>query len=131
MNGKKVLIVDDDPDVREFVATVFDEAGWQTLELNDGDEVIDVAGHHAPDAIVLDIRMPTLNGFEVFQALRTNPATGAIPVIVVTSVNDFELGSEHNAATMGNRFNVTPPEVFLAKPIDRTDLRNAMLTLGL
>jgi CheY-like chemotaxis protein len=80
-----VLLVDDDPNAVELLATHLRELGYVVLRAGGGQEGIELAQRFRPDLIALDLEMPEVNGFEVVHALAGNPATSQIPIIVVTA----------------------------------------------
>ena len=83
---KRVLLIDDEDDIRAIVQAALEElAGWQTLGASSGAEGLQLAQGSSIDAILLDISMPDMDGFEIYDRLRRDPATEAIPVIVLTS----------------------------------------------
>jgi CheY-like chemotaxis protein len=83
---KRILIVDDEADIRDIVqAALEDLGGWQTLGAASGSEALRLAQQGPIDAILLDISMPDMDGFEIHQVLQQTPATQGIPVIVLTS----------------------------------------------
>ncbi len=81
----KILIVDDDPDVRMVLALTLEEAGHEIEEASDGIQVLDMARETNPDAILLDINMPGMDGFQALEQLRSNRETEAIPVIMISA----------------------------------------------
>ncbi|HUQ64250.1 MAG TPA: response regulator [Acidimicrobiales bacterium] len=87
---KTVLVVDDDPDIRELITWKLTQAGYTTLAVGDGEAALKVAtsggvAGAAPDLILVDWMMPLMTGIEVCQALRDNPATERIPIILLTA----------------------------------------------
>ena len=86
MAKKVVLIVDDEAETRSAFREFLEQAGYAPVEAADGLEALAQAERRLPHAILLDIRMPELDGFEVCRRLKANPVTKAIPVIVVTAV---------------------------------------------
>ena len=83
--GGRVLIVDDDRDVRSVVSAALDEAGYDCIVAADGIEGLRLAQTSVPDAVVLDLRMPRLSGEEVHRALRQNGTTRYVPVIFLSA----------------------------------------------
>lgn len=84
-----ILIVDDDPDARELLEEVVHSLGLETRSASDGLEalnVLRVAEKEPPSLIMLDLMMPSMDGFAVYNWLRGNPMTRRVPVIVVTAV---------------------------------------------
>jgi len=82
--GKLVLVADDDPLVRELVSDVLAEAGFRTIRVSDGDEVMGLALKQSPVLIVLDVIMPRMDGYTTLTRLRGHRATQNIPVIILT-----------------------------------------------
>ncbi|MBW4486074.1 MAG: response regulator [Tildeniella torsiva UHER 1998/13D] len=83
---KRVLLIDDEDDIRAIVQAALEElAGWQTLGATSGIEGLKLAQGTTIDAILLDISLPDMDGFEIYDKLQSHPATQAVPVIVLTS----------------------------------------------
>ena len=80
-----VLIVDDNEKNRKLARDVLRAAGLRTLEAGRGDEAICVATDNRPDVILLDLRLPDMNGTEVARQLRNRTGTGGIPVVALTA----------------------------------------------
>lgn len=83
---KKVLIVEDEPDMRGILVSMVESADYQVIEAKDGQQGLDLAIKKEPDIILLDIMLPKLNGFEVLDKLRYNPTTQDIPVIILSNL---------------------------------------------
>ena len=81
----KILVVDDDPDVRMALAITLEEAGHDIEEASDGLEVLDLVREISPDAILLDINMPGMDGFQVLEQLKVDGDTAKIPVIMISA----------------------------------------------
>jgi len=112
--GRKILVVDDEEDVRTFLTTVFEDAGAEVITATDGDEALAMAKEHQPDLISLDLSMPGKDGVEAFVELRKTPETEEIPVCVVTGHPEFRQVIYDRP--------VTPPEGYLGKPVDEDKL---------
>lgn len=83
---KHILIVDDEEDVRAIAKLGLEMgAGWQVLTASSGKEALNLAADQQPDAILLDMMMPEMDGRTTLQELKANPATQPIPVILVTA----------------------------------------------
>jgi CheY-like chemotaxis protein len=84
--GRKILIIDDEDDIREVAALSLESvAGWQVLTANSGAQGLARAAEHKPDAILLDVMMPGMDGPTTFRELRKNPLTARIPVLLLTA----------------------------------------------
>ncbi|MBI2305888.1 MAG: response regulator [Rhodocyclales bacterium] len=94
----KVLVVDDDPKAVELLAAYLAEPGYAVLRAYGGSEGIAMARSERPDLLVLDLMMPDVNGFDVVEALKSDPLTAGIPIVVVTAK---ELTAEDRAALNG------------------------------
>jgi signal transduction histidine kinase/CheY-like chemotaxis protein len=84
-SGKTILIVDDSEPVLIQLKDILDESGYQILVANNGDEALEIIQNIIPDAMILDLMMPGIDGFEVLQTIRNAKATAAIPVLVLTA----------------------------------------------
>ena len=82
---QRVLVVDDDPRTVELMSSYLKRSGYRVSVAYSGTDGITQAGAEHPDAILLDLLMPEVSGFEVVGALKNNPATARIPIIIVTS----------------------------------------------
>ena len=111
-DAKTVLVVDDDPDAREFLTTVLQDNGFATATANDGAEAIAMIEKSPPDLVALDITMPEKSGVAVYRRLKEDDQLKAIPVIVVTGISgDFK-------KFISSRRQVPPPEGYISKPVD-------------
>ncbi|WP_067499318.1 response regulator transcription factor [Actinoplanes sp. TFC3] len=94
MRNETVLVADDDDDIREIIAFSLRDAGFRVLTAGTGTQALAAVETHLPDAVVLDIAMPELDGFAVCYRLQQLRATIEIPTIVVsstTSHHDIDL----------------------------------------
>ncbi|MGF1480755.1 MAG: response regulator [Cyanophyceae cyanobacterium] len=83
---KRILVIDDDEDIREVAQVALEVVGgWEVLVTSSGAAGLRLAAAQQPDAILLDVMMPDLDGIATFQRLQSNPATQQIPVILLTA----------------------------------------------
>src|SRR5512136_1561964 len=87
---KRVLIVDDDPTCLQMLAGILPKNQYSVLKATDGKEAIKRACKNIPDVILLDVLMPSLDGFEVTRQLKKDPRTKNIPIILVTTLDGLE-----------------------------------------
>ena len=89
LQGSQILIIDDIPDNLQLIAHVLDDCNYNLFMKSNGPEAIGMLDTMLPDLILLDIRMPEMNGFEVCQKLKDNDATREIPIIFISAVDDI------------------------------------------
>jgi DNA-binding response OmpR family regulator len=80
-----VLVADDDAEVAGLVAISMRRAGFNVVTAHNGEYAIEQAIEHAPDACILDIMMPNMNGYEVVRRLKEDPATAHIPIVLLSA----------------------------------------------
>lgn len=117
MDQKRILIIDDDNAIRVVVKISLSKlGGYSVLDASSGAEGLAIAQQEHPDAIILDLAMPKMSGFEVLQHLQENPLTQAIPVILLTA----------NADRVNRREIVVPIGIIetISKPFDALTLPN-------
>ena len=98
---KKLLIADDEEGVRTLVRMTLELDSFEILEATDGHRALALAREHQPDLIFLDVAMPGLSGLDVCRALRKEPATAEIPVVMLTAraqETDREVGMAAGAS---------------------------------
>ncbi len=110
-----IMVVDDDLDTVSILARHLQREGFVAIEAVSGPECLRLAREHPVDVILLDLMMPEMDGFEVCRALKQDPDTAAIPVIMITARDDLDARAE------GMRLGVSD---FLAKPVFRRQLAN-------
>ena len=86
MTQRRVLLIDDEDDIREVAQLCLEMVGkWEVVTASSGAEGVERAEAHQPDAIILDVMMPDMDGHATFRNLQANPATRHIPVILLTA----------------------------------------------
>lgn len=114
---KKVLIIEDNTDIRENVVEILELAGYEVFDADNGKTGVDLAQKNLPDIILCDIMMPELDGYGVLYMLHKNPVTAVIPFIFLTAKAeriDLRKGMEMGA------------DDYLTKPFDDMELLNAI-----
>jgi Fe-S oxidoreductase/CheY-like chemotaxis protein len=114
LEGRRILVVDDEEDARTFLSTVLADAGATIIEATDGDEALGLAKRENPDLITLDISMPGKDGVEVFRELRGSPDTAGTAICVITGHPEFR--EVIYAAS------VDKPDGYMHKPVSPEDL---------
>ncbi len=82
---KRVLVAEDDPDIRRLIAFSLEFAGFKVIQVQDGEDAVKVALEERPDIILLDVRMPRMNGYEACEKLKANQATKRIPIVFLSA----------------------------------------------
>ena len=83
----KVLVVDDEEEVRNSVSEFLESQGYDAVEVADGEEALAKCFTEKPDLLLLDLRLPRVDGYQVCQTLKGNPITSVIPIIIITALN--------------------------------------------
>lgn len=81
----KILIVDDDPPIIELLKFTLEEAGYETIVAMDGDETLEKVKEEKPDLVLLDIMLPTKDGYSVLEELRGNAKFKILPIIIISA----------------------------------------------
>ncbi len=116
--SRKILIIDDEDDIREVAALSLETvAGWEVIVANNGAAGLDRARQDKPDAILLDVMMPGMDGPTTFRELQKSPSTASIPVILLTA--KVQSADQRRFADLGVR-------AVLTKPFDPLTLANQM-----
>ena len=118
--GLRVLIVDDTADTRALLRAVFEAEGYEVLEASDGIEAVEVALAELPDAIIMDMSLPRIDGNTAVKIIRREPALRSTPVIACTAHNKWEWRGKSIVAGC---------DAFVTKPIDFTQLRSVLVQL--
>lgn len=113
----RLLITDDDRDLRETMASMFRSRGFDTLEAADGEEAIDLVAHHEVHLLLLDMHMPRLSGLETIRRLKTLELPLAFPWILISAALDERIIAEARAAAA---------HAVLAKPLRLPELTSAV-----
>ena len=113
---KKILIVDDEPDVVRWLTVLFENNGYEAISAVDGIDGFGKAETERPDLITLDISMPKESGIKMYRKLHESETTSGIPVIVLTGVSpEFE-------RFISSRSQVNPPAAYVEKPVKDAEL---------
>jgi DNA-binding response OmpR family regulator len=114
LHKKKVLVIEDEPDLRQLSVWLLEAEGYQAFQAADGTEGLKIAMENSPDLILLDIKMPGRYGWSILTEIKVTPELRHIPVIILTASADA--GNKSKAIQMG-------AVDFLIKPIDAEKLR--------
>ncbi len=110
----KILVVDDEPDMLEFISTVLQDSGAAVVRASDGEEALREARKEMPDLMTLDISMPKMDGGQVYEVMRNDPQLKHIPVCIISGKPELR--------RLIYQRTVPPPEGYMDKPIDAKNL---------
>ena len=119
---KKIIVVDDEIDIRIFISTLVETNGYKSLVAKDGEEGLKLIKEHKPDLIILDVMMPKESGLKLYRELKSDETTKHIPIIMVSAVSQKtflhsirELDRYHGAS-------IPEPEAYIEKPPEAEEL---------
>ena len=128
---KTVLVVDDEPNVREYLAQILRDADFKVLTAADGDKAMELIRAQPPDFISLDLVMPRKSGHKLLFELKKDRVLSRIPVVIVTAHARDELGQSDLEDIMENRV-ISGPGIYLEKPVKALDfVRCVQRALGI
>lgn len=113
---KRVLIVDDEMDMRIFMKTLFETSGWQPVVTRDGGQGIVQARQAPPDLIVLDVMMPGEGGAVMYRALKGDAQLSDIPVIMLSAVKPEVFHHYLKMLNTRSEIPIPPPSAYMEKP---------------
>lgn len=119
---KKVLAVDDDPDIISFIVTVLEENDYIPLEANNGEEALAKIRQEKPDLVILDVLMPRQSGIKMYRELKTDDSLKNIPVIILSGITRRTFLRSQEALTEFGGQNVPEPEAYIEKPVAPEEL---------
>ena len=114
MVSGRVLLVEDEPNIAEAIRFLLIRDGWQVEVVSDGTEAVPAARVIRPDLVILDLMLPGMSGLEILTALRADPRTTALPVLMLTAKGQ---GRDREAA---ERAGVS---AFMSKPFANAEMR--------
>jgi CheY-like chemotaxis protein len=119
---KKILIVDDEDDILDYLTTLFKDNGYETITARDGAEAFDVLKKERPDLVTLDIIMPRESGVKFYRQVKEDADLKSIPIIIVTALTGYAYDPQGFLKFIKARKHVPQPEGFVSKPVDRDAL---------
>lgn len=127
---KTILVVDDEPNVRYYLANLLEDAGFNVMTAADGIDALDMIRTRKPDFISLDLVMPRKSGQKLLYELRQDKELSRIPVLIVTAHAQDELGKGDLEDILESRM-ISGPGTYLEKPVKPLDyVRSVQRALG-
>jgi two-component system alkaline phosphatase synthesis response regulator PhoP len=112
--AKKIMIVDDEPDILTTVGKILELDGYEVIRAVDGRDCLSKLNADTPDLILLDIMMPEMSGWDVAARIKENPRWNTIPIVFLTAKGDV----------MSKGMGSLAAEDYITKPFDIKDLKN-------
>jgi len=123
--AKKILIVDDEPDMVMFLATLFEDNGYETVSAVDGEDGLAKVKSEKPDLVSLDLLMPNKTGIKMYREMRKDDEIKDVPVVMVTGFGKDDVPSMDFKEWIQKRA-IKPPEAYIEKPVDKDALLAAI-----
>lgn len=128
---KTILVVDDEPNVREYLKTILLDAGFNVVTAGDGEEAMKLIKQDPPDFISLDLIMPRKSGHRMLYELKRDKKLSRIPVLIVTAHADDDLGKGDLQDLLDKRV-MSGPGTYLEKPVNPLSyVRSIQRALGI
>lgn len=121
---KRVLIVDDEMDMRIFMKTLFETSGWQPVVTRDGAQGLAEAKRQPPDLIVLDVMMPGEGGALMYRAVKNDHRLTSVPVIMLSAVKPDAFRHYLKMLDARSETPIAPPDAYVEKPPEPEALLN-------
>jgi CheY-like chemotaxis protein len=123
MGNKKILVVDDESDMRIFVSAVAETMGFVPITAKDGAEALEKARTHLPDLVILDVMMPKIDdGIQTYEQFRTDQKISLIPIIMLSAIAKKTFVHSVKMLRPRSGAQVPEPEAYMEKPPDAREL---------
>ncbi len=119
---KKILVVDDEMDMRIFISTLVETNGYKPIVAKDGEEGLRMIQEHKPDLVIMDVMMPKESGLKLYREMRSNQETIKIPVIMVSAVSKKTFFHSHRELDRFQGASISEPEAYIEKPPESEEL---------
>jgi CheY-like chemotaxis protein len=120
--AKKVLVVDDELDMRTFITTLLETNGFKPLTAQDGFQGLEVARKNKPSLIILDVMMPRESGINLYRELRNDPDLKDIPVIMLSALSKKTFFHSQKVLDQYRGEKIPEPTAYIEKPPDPEEL---------
>ena len=123
MGNKKILVVDDERDMRIFVSTVVETLGFEPIAAENGAEALQKAGSNPPALVILDVMMPKIeDGIKTYQQFRASPKLSHIPIIMLSAIAQKTFFHSIRMLSPRQGVQLPEPEAYMEKPPDAEEL---------
>ncbi len=127
--SKKVLTVDDDPDIIAFVKTVLEENNYSPLIARNGEVGLNLAREESPELVILDVLMPKQSGIRMYRELKADESLKDTPVIILSGIAKRTFLRSQEALTEFGDQPVPEPDLYIEKPVEPDELAEAIKNL--
>ncbi|MGD2125235.1 MAG: response regulator [Desulfobacteraceae bacterium] len=122
MKKKKILVVDDELDMRTFLATLLETSGYKPVVAADGLDGLQKAREVKPELVILDVMMPKEGGIQLYRELKTDAKLKHIPVIMLSGIAKKTFFHSQNVLNAYQGHSVPEPEAYIEKPPEPEEL---------
>ena len=119
---KKVLVVDDEMDIRIFISTLLETNGYKPIVAKDGEEGLRMVQENKPDCVILDVMMPKESGLKLYREIKGNENTRHIPVIMCSAVAKKTFFHSHKELDRYHGASIPEPDAYIEKPPESEEL---------
>ena len=124
--AKRVLVVDDEMDMRTFLTTLLETSGYKPLSAADGKEGMEVAREKKPSVIILDVMMPNESGISMYRELKKDPELKDIPVVMVSALSKKTFFHSQRVLDEYEGGKIPEPVAYIEKPPEPEDILGAI-----
>lgn len=122
METRKVLVVEDEMDMRVFITTLLETSGYSPVVAQNGQEGFEKATSEKPDLILLDVMMPKEGGIQLYRRLKTDPSLSRIPVLVISAIARKTFFHSQKMLDVARGQSLPEPEGYIEKPPEADEL---------
>lgn len=124
--AKRVLVVDDELDMRTFITTLLETSGYKPLSAVDGEQGLEIARQKRPSLIILDVMMPKESGINMYRELKNDPELKSIPVIMVSALSKKTFFHSQKVLDEYKEEKIPEPTAYIEKPPEPEELLEAI-----
>ena len=124
--AKRVLVVDDELDMRIFITTLLETSGFKALSAEDGIQGLEIARRNKPSLVILDIMMPKESGITMYRELKNDPKLKDIPVIMLSAISKKTFFHSQKILNEYKGENIPEPAAYIEKPPEPEELLDAI-----
>ncbi len=129
MSKKKIMIVDDEPDILDYLMAVLEDSGYITCTVKNINNILDSIAQEKPDLIILDIMMPDRSGLSIYREIQLTSEFKTIPVIFISGLSSKNEFIEELLNGNKDSEQIASPEIFIEKPLQIEKLQKQIASL--